>query len=111
MAAEIRDMGFECRDINEVYGVEAAQWVQDPRWIRRCGNEKWAIITRDYLTLWRHVIIESQGRVFRVARSAGTETKQIDYVRANINKIAQRAGKAGHYIDRVDADDVKRVWP
>lgn len=111
MAAEIRDMGFQCQDINEVYGMRRAQWVQDPRWIRRCGNEQWAVITRDYLTPWRGVIAETRGRIFRVARSAGTEALQVEYVRANIHKIVRRAGKAGPYIDRVDADDVKRVWP
>ena len=107
----LRDLGYECQSIYDVYGLQQAQYVDDPDWIRRCAVEQWIAITRDYLRLWRHVICEDHVRIFRVARSAETEDEQVEYVRMNIGKIVQRARHRGPYVYRVDPKDVKLYFP
>jgi hypothetical protein len=107
----IRDAGYPVQTIHEVYGSRKAQWVQDPRWIRRCANEQWVAITRDYLTIWRGVICEDAVRIFRVARSAETEDEQAEYVAENMAKITRLARKPGPYVYRIDRNDVEKVFP
>jgi hypothetical protein len=111
MPAAIRTLGYDCLGIGEVYGKQKAQYVADPRWLRRCSNEQWIVVTRDYLAPWHRVIDECESRIFRVARSAGSAPEQVRYVENNINKIVARSRKPGPYIYRVDRDDLEKVYP
>jgi hypothetical protein len=109
----LKEMGFVVHTLFDVYGKDAEQGTKDPEWIKDCGTRGWVALCRDKL---RHpgerTTIERYGtRVFSIGRSARNADRQIDYLRANINRIVKQARKPGPYIYRVDRDRIERLWP
>ena len=102
--------GFDAYSLADLYGERKAQYVPDPRWIRRSANEGWVGLTRDELWPWRTIIREHRARIFRVARAAKNSRQQCEFLWDNLSRIELYARKPGPYICRVDAGSLALVW-
>jgi hypothetical protein len=105
-------MDFPVKTIWEVYGTRADR-LDDDTWLRECGERGWVALTSDKLRQARHrTTMKAAGtRVFRLSRSLASADDQTDALKVNQHRIAQRARRAGPFIDVIGPRRVERRWP
>ena len=104
--------GFTVMLMTEVF-PDDGQHVGDDEWIRRVSAEGWIALTKDVAIVRDHTeaLRRSSIRIFALPNSNLTGLQMAERYRANLNRVVQRARKAGPFVDVVHPKRVERRWP
>jgi hypothetical protein len=109
----IRERGYEALPMVEVYPDGEDERLSDDTWILRAHTEGWVALTKDYSIVRDHIdtLKETTLRVFALNNANLTGPQMAARFDAHLNRIVQRAAKAGPYIYVVGAKGLELRWP
>lgn len=108
----ISSAGFAVLLMADVF-PDDGQLVDDDTWIADVSHRGWVALTKDAAIARNHsaALRSSTLRVFALPNANLTGPEMAARFEANLNRIVQRARKAGPYVDIVHPDRLERRWP
>jgi hypothetical protein len=93
--------------MREVYSENTAQSLRDETWLRKCGREGWVVFSKDKRlhdprTAEFRALVKANVKAFLLPSARMREAQQIARYVDNRFRIAQKCGKPGPLICRVD---------
>jgi len=108
----LRAAGFEVHTMAEMYGQEAAQQLEDPKWIHEMTEQGLVLFSKDARIRTMHVadVIAAKARAFLLPDQQQVSAKAMiaRYVNAK-HKIAVRSQKRGPCIYMVGPHEVTKA--
>jgi hypothetical protein len=112
VADALRSLGLMVVILGDHY-PDDGRTVPDPVWISEASERAWVALTKDLNILRDHraELATSTLRVFALTNANLTGPQMAERVTANINRILQRARKAGPYVYVIHPKRLERRWP
>lgn len=111
----LRRLDFVVHTMRSVYGPGAEQTVADVTWLERAGKAGWVVLTKDDAIRRRPVELRALAahrvRCFCLTNANLTGEQQRDRFMGNMNRMVQRARKAGPWICAVHERQLVQIWP
>lgn len=115
LASALRDRGFTVHTMADLYGEQEAQRLADEDWLRDVGRRGWVVLMKDtrirYRTAEREALIEGGVRAFCLTAGQLGAAEQTRRFVDNLDAIRARSSHPGPFIDAVQAQGLRRVWP
>lgn len=112
VAAALREQGVDVRHMGEIYPYDG-QFISDPEWILRCGQEGWVAITKDGRLVGDHreAIEAAELRLFVFPNANLTGEEMGTRIRNNWNRILAHSRKPGPFAYAILPRSLDRRWP
>lgn len=114
LVRRLREAGIEAYSIEDLFGRQAAEEMDDDVWIRLAAKRGMIQFTKDqrlrYVPKEKEAIKDSGAKVFCLASKDITVEEQVAHFLNNWNKIKQRGQRRGPFIDKVYPDKVNKWW-
>lgn len=111
----LRAIEWDIVVMQEVYGRQLCQDLDDPPWIEEVTEKGQVILTKDtnfkYKTLEREAVERSGAKVFCLANQSLQSDAQIQHFVVNKNRILRAARKPGPFIYMVYEKNINTYWP
>jgi hypothetical protein len=115
LAQALRDIGYTAHTMASVYGEQAAQELEDERWLAEIGKHGWIVLMKDDAIRRRpserDVLAAAKVRAFCLTNAQLRAADQSARFVGNIRRILRQAEKPGPYIYGVYHGYIKRLWP
>lgn len=114
VAKGLREAGIEAYSIEDLYGKDAAERMDDEVWIKDAAERGMIQFTKDkkirYVPSEKAAVKDSGARVFCLSSGDLTVEQQVQAFLKNWNRIKQRSQHRRPFIDKVYEDDVNKWW-
>lgn len=112
VSAALREQGVDVRHMGEIYPYDG-QFISDPEWILRCGQNGWVAITKDGRLVGDHWgSIELAGlRLFVFPNANLTGAEMATRIRNNWNRMLSHVRRPGPYAYAILPHSLARRWP
>lgn len=111
----LRAAGVNVHTMASVYGDSAEQRIEDVEWLRHCGEQQWAVLTKDFRIKRRERelrMVEAYGvQMFVLTKASLNADQQLERIVPNLSRIAQKALHPGPWIEGLYIGSVRRIWP
>lgn len=110
----LRTAGWSVRTHHEVYG-ERDEQVADVEWLRLCGHERYAVLTKDRRLRYRPAEIEAIRRfgvrAFVLTGGSLPASEQVARFERGRQRIEDACADAGPFIYAVYVDRIAKIFP
>jgi len=107
----LRERGWEVVTMNERYGQQVGEGLEDPDWIAEATERGEVCLCKDAAIARKPVeaaAVRSAGaRVFAITNANITGPTQLEWILRNEARILRRTKKPGPYVHGIYADDVR----
>jgi hypothetical protein len=115
LAQALADLGLTVHTMASVYGEQAAQGLEDERWLADVGRHDWIVLMKDDAIRRRpserDVLAAAKVRAFCLTNAQLRASEQSARFVGNIERITRQAEKPGPYIYGVYDGYIKKLWP
>jgi hypothetical protein len=115
LAQALAELGLTVHTMASVYGEQAAQGLEDERWLADVGRHDWIVLMKDDAIRRRpserDVLVAAKVRAFCLTNAQLRASEQSTRFVSNINRILHQAEKPGPYIYGVYDGYIKKLWP
>lgn len=115
LAQALADLGITVHTMASVYGEQAAQGLEDERWLADVGHHDWIVLMKDDAIRRRpserDVLATAKVRAFCLTNAQLRASEQSARFVGNIERIKRQAVKPGPYVYGVYDGYIKRLWP
>lgn len=115
LAQALADLGLTVHTMASVYGEQAAQGLEDERWLADVGRHDWIVLMKDDAIRRRpserDVLAAAKVRAFCLTNAQLRASEQSARFVGNIERIRRQAEKPGPYIYGVYDGYIKKLWP
>ena len=112
VAGALRQIGVKAIHMGEVY-PDDGQYVSDPEWIERCGQEGWVALSKDPAAGRDHLdAVEEAGlQLFVFSNANVTGEENVRRVHVNWGQILSLTKRPGPYVYTIMANSLRKRWP
>jgi len=109
----LRDKGIDCVALDEHFGRQAGQTIQDTEWLKLVGERGWIAFTKDknirWLTDEKDAVIQHKVKCFCLSSGELSAQQMTDRFLTNLEKIALACQEPGPFIYNVYENKIEKL--
>lgn len=115
LAVALSALGLTVHTLASVYGEDAAQRLDDERWLTDAGENDWVVLMKDNAIrrrpAERDALADAGVRAFCLTNAQLRQEEQTARFVENLDRIVSQAQIRGPYIYGVYDGYIRRLWP